>query len=164
MVLVGASFGAALAFWVAHRLGTAAKALVAIAAAAPRDGLPAFNYHLLSEEALKAELDRTKLVPATFLENSAALTPILKALRGMSRIIAAGGSIPAGPLACPIVALYPTRDATVRRDDMDTWRRLTAARFALIEYRGGHSVLMDEPHMLLESIGLEELLEQARGD
>jgi pimeloyl-ACP methyl ester carboxylesterase len=139
--LMGQSFGAKLALWTAIQSPEAVRALVLVAPSAirPEDWAPA-----APESSDEIEHKQQKLAARLFGQ------PVDDALQGRM-----------GEIACPVLALFGTRDELIPTSYARRYRRLMPRAHIMFVYDAGHRILEDRPEAAASLI--EDFLEEPGG-
>jgi medium-chain acyl-[acyl-carrier-protein] hydrolase len=154
--LFGHSFGALLAFELAHRFSKGSMPpihLFVSGRGAPQVSAGAPLRHDLPAPLLLEELRKLDGTPKAVLEDSGLMKILLPALRADLAIVESYACLGGRPkLACPITALGGLQDATVTPAMLDAWRETTACSFSRTLFAGGHFFLQKEQAAMLGTV------------
>jgi pyochelin biosynthetic protein PchC len=153
LALFGHSFGAAVAFEVAHRLtagpGPDPAALFVSSQGAPHLPLDDGDFvHLLDDEGLLAELRRMNGTGAGVLDSADVRRLVLPPTRADYAAFARYRFRPGRRLSCPLTALMGEDDPRLETAAARAWREHTTGAFALRTFPGGHFYLDQHAHAL----------------
>ncbi|UJR87263.1 MULTISPECIES: thioesterase II family protein [Sandaracinus] len=143
-VIFGYSYGALLAYELAHRLlahhGIAVRHLFVAARRAPHLRDPGPPMHTLSDDAFQLAVERTYeggLDPALLRDRDMAAL-LLRVLRADIEAVETYEHEPRPALPCSITAFGGREDSTATPAQIDEWARHTAGSFSTTFYDGGH--------------------------
>jgi len=139
----GHSFGALLAYELAHRLKTHPRgelSLLAVAArAAPHLDLEAGScYGGATDDALKGLMRQLGGTAETILGDRKLTALLIPALRADLEMNEAFKYVERPALGCPLAALYGMADPLVAPVQIEPWRRHTTNTFTVKSFPGGH--------------------------
>lgn len=141
MVLVGHSFGGAIAFRLASELidcGVRPHRLIVMATPAPNSERDHAVLHRLSDADLIAEVDRLfGGVPSEILRNPDLQRLFAPALRCDLRLLETHRET-ASPIDVPLTAVYGSEDSQVGISQVQGWREWTTSQFRLRSMPGDH--------------------------
>lgn len=145
-LFVGHSLGGYVAFEVAQRLCRNRQhlphQLIVAACGAPRQGKAKHPIAELPEQEFLDEVARRyDGIPDAVRQSPQLLAMVLPSLRADIRMIESYDYTPGEPLPVDITAIGGTDDVGVGPDRLSGWRPLTAGRFSLRLFPGGHFFL-----------------------
>lgn len=165
--LFGHSFGAVLAFELAHRLqrlGSPPLALIAAGRNGPTRPLSHRPVHQLPDEAFIAALTRFGGMPRALLEQPELLRvylPVLRADLRLAETHTRAAGLP--PLDLPVTVFGGRRDVLTDPEGLLSWERETARGFELALLPGGHFFLEEREFRTLLVSRLSRLLPRPGG-
>lgn len=109
-------------------------------------------YHRLPDTELVGVLRDLDGTPREVLEEPALMQVVLPRLRADFQLLETYAYRDETPLRCAITALGGTGDATVRRENLESWRAQTTGRFTLRMIEGDHFFLHEAPSVMLSCL------------
>ncbi|MBN2502333.1 MAG: thioesterase [Anaerolineales bacterium] len=155
IVLFGHSFGALVAFEIAHllqSLGQSSALLVVSASRAAHLPPTRSPIHTLEQPDFIAELKQMGGTPDTILENAELMQLLLPTLRTDFKAAETYRYTPGEKLSCPILALASPTDPYVKISQVAAWEQLTSNTFQIEQIPGGHHFLETSRSEVLASL------------
>lgn len=152
--LFGHSFGALVAFELAHHAITYGKPpmhLFAAAAASPQAPRRE-RIHDLPRERLIERLLRYGGIPTQVLDEPELIDLFLPAIRADFEMLETYVFRARPPLPCSITALVGTEDRTVDPDKVESWHVHASGVFRKVPIRGDHFFVASARHLVLDEI------------
>lgn len=157
-VLFGHSLGASLAYEVALRCEAAGTfpALVIASGSPPPHQRPRRTFHLVSDEALIAELRREAATNNEVLNSPELIELLLPMIRDDYQLIETYHPTAPPPIRSPLAVFHGRDDPDVTSEQARSWAELT--RMGRLRDRqsfpGAHFYLRDHPHEVFAAIGV----------
>lgn len=143
LVLFGHSMGASVAHEVAMRIPEHIRGLILSGRGARSTADPSRPVHLLSDDALIAEVNSLNATPAEVLSHPELRAVLLPTIRADYRIIETHTVQRSDPHRVPVVTYVGTNDPTTAPHDMDDWAEWTTLPLRQREFPGNHFYFTD---------------------
>ncbi|HTB79610.1 MAG TPA: alpha/beta fold hydrolase [Opitutaceae bacterium] len=152
---LGHSFGALVAYELAHRLKAnrhIEPSLLVVAARSAPHLQPDSRFGGLTDAELEALLRRLGGTPETLLQERQLMALMIPSLRADLQMNEAFEYTERTTLECPIAALGGLDDPLVARAKIEEWRSHTAGEFTMKDFPGGHFFLKEKPSPVLDHL------------
>jgi medium-chain acyl-[acyl-carrier-protein] hydrolase len=151
---LGHSFGAIVAYELAHLIGETGSPLPArlFLSGARAPHLPGEVIHHLSQSAFLERLVEYEGMPSELLDDRDALSLLLPRVQHDFRLLEEYECRQRHPLAVPISVFGGLRDSQVRPSDLLAWTSYTSKSFRSRFFPGGHFFLFDPQFPILSNV------------